>query len=302
MYKKVISLIEQARCPVVIAGQGIELSRAKGLLWRFIRLMYLPTATSFCGMDLLPNDHYLYAGHYGAIGTPYANYLIKTADLVLCIGTRNNLRQIGYHWNSKAKWVVVDIDKSELNKPTLKPYLTIRQDAGIFLQGMIDNQNGINPYAWCRELSGSLPNDAIIVCANGMACVAYFQAGVVKQGQKVIMNSGNASMGYALPSAIGAYFATGKRITCIEGDGSIQMNIQEFQTIKHHKIPIDIYVLSNGGYASIRQTQDTYFKGHYVGCNANDISMPDYVKVGNAYGVKIKVIKLSKQCIRRGVL
>lgn len=298
MYHKVINLIESARCPVVIAGQGIN---DKALLRSFIEAFHLPTMTSFCGMDLLPSDNYLYRGHIGTIGTPYANYLMREADVVLCIGTRNNIRQIGYHWNSKAKWIVVDIDKSELKKPTLKPYLTICQDAGVFLRGMIKNQNGVNPYAWARELSQSLPNDAVIVTANGMACVAWFQAAVVKEGQKVIMNSGCASMGYDLPASIGAYFATGRKITCIAGDGSIQMNIQELQTIKHHKIPIDIYVFDNGGYASIRQTQDTYFDSHYVGCQKPDISMPDFVKVGEAYGVKINVIKLSGQIIRKSL-
>lgn len=301
MYKKIIDLIEKAQCPVVLAGQGVELSGAKGKLWHFITDFYLPTMTSFCGMALVPSDNHLYAGHYGTIGTPYANYLVKQSDLVLCIGTRNNLRQIGYSWNSKAKWIIVDIDKSELQKPTIKPYITIHQDAGTFIQGMIDSQNGVNPYAWARELSQSLPNDAVVVCGNGMACVAYFHAGVVKDGQKIIMNSGCASMGYDLPAAIGAYFATGKRITCIAGDGSIQMNIQELQTIKHHKIPIDIYVLNNGGYASIRQTQRHYF-GHFVGCDKVDVSFPDMAKIGKAYGVKINIINLSEQVIRKGVL
>ena len=131
-----------------------------------------------------------------------------------------------------------------------------------------------------------------MVAGNGTACVTLFQAGVVKKGQRYIWNSGCASMGYDLPAAIGACFARGKRdVICLAGDGSMQMNIQELQTIVHHQLPIKIFVLNNDGYASIRQTQDSLFGGNRVACNRNSgVSFPDISKIAAAYGIPSVII------------
>ena len=134
-----------------------------------------------------------------------------------------------------------------------------------------------------RELSSN--HDAIVVAANGTACITLFQAGIVRKGQRMFWNSGIASMGYALPAAIGACLASGREVICIEGDGSLQMNIQELATIKHYNLPIRIFVLCNGGYKSLQITQENHFDADYTGCTLTDLTFPDLENICNAYGL-----------------
>ena len=128
---------------------------------------------------------------------------------------------------------------------------------------------------------------------DGTACVTTFQAAVLKAGQRLYTNSGCASMGYDLPAAIGAWFATrAKRIICLAGDGSIMMNLQELQTIAGNKLPIKMFVLNNDGYHSIRQTQQSYFPDNIVGCGPDSgVSFPDFQKVANAFGIPFRKIE-----------
>ena len=123
----------------------------------------------------------------------------------------------------------------------------------------------LNPYHFICELYRQLSKDDVVVCGDGAACVATFQVGTVRGDQRLFTNSGSASMGYDLPASIGAAFARdGDRVICLGGDGSLHLNIQELQTVKHHKLNIKIFVINNGGYLSIRQTQKSYF-GRLVG-------------------------------------
>jgi acetolactate synthase-1/2/3 large subunit len=156
----------------------------------------------------------------------------------------------------------------------------------------------VNPYVFVEELAGTLEENDVVVCGNGSACVVPFQALAVKRGQRLIVNSGTAGMGYDLPAAIGAAFALrrgggggapgspGGRVICLAGDGSMQMNIQELQTIVHHGLPIKIFVFDNAGYASIRQTQDNLFDGRRVGEGPQSgVSFPDFIRLAEAYGI-----------------
>lgn len=145
----------------------------------------------------------------------------------------------------------------------------------------------LNPYFFINELTSLLPSDAVIVCANGTACIATFRSGIVKEDTRMIWNSGCAAMGYGLPSAIGASIAVGKSrdVICIEGDGSLQLNIQELATIMHHELPVKIFVLSNGGYHSLQETQDNYFNSNYIGSTFSDLSFPDLHSLAIAYGL-----------------
>jgi acetolactate synthase-1/2/3 large subunit len=131
-----------------------------------------------------------------------------------------------------------------------------------------------------------------MVAGNGSACVVLFQAGKVKENQRIFWNSGCASMGYDLPAAIGACFANDKKdVVCLAGDGSLQMNIQELQTVAYHQLPIKLFVLNNNGYVSIRQTQDSFFDARYVGCDSHSgVSFPDTVKIAQAYGLATEII------------
>jgi acetolactate synthase-1/2/3 large subunit len=150
----------------------------------------------------------------------------------------------------------------------------------------------IHPYYFVAELSQQLPAGATVVAGNGTASVVWFQAGEVKVGQRVIWNSGCASMGYDLPAAVGACIGKGKKpVVCIAGDGSLQMNIQELQTMFHYNLPIKLFVLNNRGYVSIRQTQDGFFGGNYVGSGPDSgVSFPDIIKVARAYGIRAQKI------------
>ena len=137
------------------------------------------------------------------------------------------------------------------------------------LPGQRSAEGRVNPYYFIETLTGLMEEHAIAIAGNGTACVALFQAGKVKKGQRMFWNSGCASMGYDLPAAIGACFAIGKKdVVCLAGDGSLQMNIQELQTVAHNRLPVKLFVLNNSGYISIRQTQEAFFEGRYVGCGS----------------------------------
>jgi acetolactate synthase-1/2/3 large subunit len=144
----------------------------------------------------------------------------------------------------------------------------------------------LNPYFFVEQLSAKLADDDVIVCGNATSCIVPFQTMRLRKHQRLISNSGSASMGYDLPAAIGAAFARpGKRVICLAGDGSIQMNIQELQTVVHHHLPLKIFVLNNSGYLSMRMTQSGFF-GRLTGESASTgASLPDMVNIACAYGI-----------------
>jgi acetolactate synthase-1/2/3 large subunit len=332
---KVAKKLQLAKRPLIVAGHGIRLARRENVFYKLINRLNIPVLTTFNGFDILPSNHKNYIGRLGTVGQRAGNFALQNADCVLFLGTRNNIRQISYNWENFAKnayKIVVDIDKAELDKPTLVPDLKINADLKDFLPKLIchcrvANASGnddkwpsfcqnlkekysfentkeyrqtgkiINPYYFVRRLTQLMQEDDIMVMANGSACVCAFQTAQVKKGQRFIANSGNASMGYDLPAAIGASAAGGKRSTiCLAGDGSIMMNLQELETIKHNKLPIKIFVINNSGYSSIRQTQRNFFGGRLTGCGKESgVSVPDFVKIAGAFGIKAVRIKNPKE-------
>ncbi len=318
---KVVHLLQAAKRPLIVAGHGIRLAGAVQEFGTFLEKCRVPVATTHNGRDVLPTSHPLYAGQVGTLGDRAGNFALQRADLVLSIGSRNNIRQVSYNWANygrNATLVSVDIDPAELKKPLRKVDVPVCLDALHFLSAMNAALQGvtlernewvawcrqrrqrypvalpeyhqgprIHPYAFVEILTGLLPEGECIVAGNGSASVCLFQAAAVKPGQRLIYNSGCAAMGYDLPAAIGACLGSGKkRVICLAGDGSLSMNIQELQTVWHHRLPILLFVLNNRGYASIRQTQDTFFGGHRVGCDfASGVSFPDFCLVGKAFGL-----------------
>ncbi len=319
---EVTKKLKSAKNPLIIAGHGIRLSGQLNLFLKMIEKTNIPVVTSLNGFDLIPSNHKNFAGRIGTIGQRSGNFTLQNADLILCLGTRNNIRQISYNWENFAKnayKIVVDIDKSELDKPTIKADLKINADLKAFLPALNESlqntgsaewlsfckellekysfentkeyksQNGvINVYDFVRKLSNRLNPEDTIVTANGSACVCYHQTGIVKEGQRVIWNSGNASMGYDLPSAIGASVFNKKgQVICVAGDGSIMMNLQELETIVHNNLPVKIFIINNDGYSSIRQTQKNFFNGHLTASGRNcGVSVPNFCRIGNAFGIK----------------
>jgi acetolactate synthase-1/2/3 large subunit len=145
---------------------------------------------------------------------------------------------------------------------------------------------GINPYFFVETLFGLLEEEDVVVCGNATATIVPFQVARLKRGQRLISNSGSASMGYDLPAAIGAAVARGGgRVICLAGDGSLQMNLQELQTVVHYHLPVKLFVLENGGYLSMRLTQSNFFGAQIGSGPESGVSFPDIRKVAEAYGL-----------------
>jgi len=321
---KVLMKIASAKRPVLFAGSTVS---HNGLCEKFVKMaemLNIPVVTGFNAHDCIPSAHRLFIGRPGSIGDRAGNFAVQNSDLLLVIGSRLNIRQTGYASDKFAREafkIMVDIDPIEIKKERIKPDLGIHADAVDFINKMIEavgkypvNKNTewikwcekrkrkypvvlpeywkkdkpVNPYCFMNVLGKNLSKEAVVVTANATACICSFQTLNIKKGQKLYSNSGAASMGYDLPAAIGAYYAAPTRqIICLAGDGSIQMNLQEMQTIVHNKIPLKIFVMNNNGYHSIRQTQINFFGKPLVGCEPeNGVSFPAMKKIAAAYGIK----------------
>lgn len=318
----IVDMIRNAERPVLYAGNGINIAGARTVFLQAANILNIPIVTTWNGIDLIPDAHPLYTGRGGIMGDRAGNFAVQNSDLIIGVGNRLNIRQVGYNWLTwarHAKVVLCDVDCDEMKKPTLHVDKAVWCNAkdllGKIVQRMGDNvftqenwldicanwkkkypvvldkhyaSESVNVYAFVKELSKRLPEGKITVVGNGSACVVGSQAYEIKANSRFVVNSGAASMGYDLPAAIGAYCASRKEIICVTGDGSIQMNLQELQTIVHHNMPIKIFVINNGGYHSIRQTQTNLFDGYFtgVGYDSGDLSFPDMRKIAAAYGIQ----------------
>lgn len=322
----ILDKILQAKRPVILAGNGIRISNSADKFLKVIDKLGIPVVTAWNAHDLIYDAHPLYAGRPGTIGTRGGNFVLQNSDLMISFGCRMNIRQISYAWENFARYaykIAIDIDDAELKKPTLSIDYPINADLSevfdkflarefdfngkfsdwiqwckqindkypITLPEYYKKDTPINPYVFMVKLSDQLTCNDNIVASNGTACVCSFQAIEIKGKERMFSNAGASSMGYGLPAAIGAAFsAPGSRIICLEGDGSIQMNLQELQTLVHHRLNIKVFWLNNSGYHSIRQTQYASFKGEergYCGVDSDSgISFPSAEKIANAYGIK----------------
>lgn len=323
----VIEKIKSAKAPMIVAGTGITLSGACEDFLKLAEKLKIPVATEWAGNDILSPDSPYFAGVPSTMGTRGGNFTVQNCDLMLSIGCRLNIRMIGYtkhEFAQKAYKIVVDIDDAELKKPSIIPDMPICADAGDFIRALLmqdyesdgrhsgwlkwakgisekyplvlDEYRGtekLNPYVFLEALFDRLGSDDVVACANGSACVMTFQSCRPKQGQRVFGNSGCASMGYGMPAALGAAVARdGKRVVCIDGDGSIMMNLQELQTISHNKLNVKIFMISNNGYLSILQTQSRFFDPPLVGVGPdNGVSFPDFRKLADAFGISYTSLK-----------
>ena len=319
---EILHKIHAAKRPVVFAGSGVRLSGAHDAFLRCIEKLGVPVVTAWNAHDALENAHPLYCGRPGTIGTRGGNFVVENSDLLLVLGCRLNIRQISYNYQDFAKdayKIIVDIDRNELRKPTIHPDLPVWADVADVMRAIADadyEQNPaharwlawcraidakypavlpryydtpspMNPYAFMRELFAALPEEEVVVTGNGSACVVSFQSAALKKGQRLFTNSGCAAMGYGFPAAIGACVARGnKRVICLDGDGSFQMNLQELQTVVYNRLNLKLFYLNNNGYHSIRQTQTNLFSPPLVGvCSGNGLSFPDMEKIAQAYGI-----------------
>ena len=320
----VIEKIKNAKRPVLHAGYGIRLSGGYAAFRKVLEKLNIPVVTYWNAIDLIETDHPLYCGRAGNMGDRPGNWAIANADLILAIGTRISIRQVGYNWKTwarEAEVIMVDVDQAELKKPTLHVEMPVWADAKDFLE-KLDNatsdkifkgntwldkcrywkenypvvlprqkeENGktANVYAFVDYLSSRLPENSLTAVSNGACCVVGHQAYVIQKGSRFANNSAVASMGYGLPAAIGTCIGGGRKETiCLEGDGSIMMNLQELQTILTNRLPIKIFMVNNSGYHSIRITQTNLFSHHCkvgIGEESGDLSFPEFKKIAEAFG------------------
>ena len=335
--QEILERIRRAERPVLNAGNGIRIAGGAEVFRRVADKLNIPVVTGWNSIDLIENDNGLYVGRAGIMGDRAGNWAVQNSDLLLSVGSRLSIRQVGYNyqsWAREAFTIVEDIDREELKKPDLHIDMPLWADAADLLEALDRNlpegklwngekwlsvcrgwkrnypvvqekqrhqQGRTNVYAFVEALSSRLPEGQITVVGNGSACVVGSQAYVIKRGQRFIVNSAVASMGYDLPAAIGACFGSGEQeIICVTGDGSIQMNLQELQTIIHHRLPVKIFVINNEGYHSIRQTQSSFFGGQPVGTgtDSGDLSFPRMEALAAAYGYPYYKIEENSQLER----
>lgn len=318
---EIIEKIKQAKRPVINAGSAIRTSGGFEIFRKLVDKLNVPVVTGWNSIDLMESEHPLYTGRGGIMGDRAGNFAIQNSDLVLSLGSRLSIRQVGYSWKTWAREaykIIVDVDEAELKKPTISPDMPVCADVvdvmtklekavdvlpekedwvrqcqewkekyPVVLPKHYEESDEANVYALIGSLSRYLPEDYITVVGNGSACVVGSHGYHIKKGSRFIINSAIASMGYDLPAAIGACVANDrKELVCITGDGSIQMNLQELQTILTNKLPVKIVLINNQGYHSIRQTQTNLFNAQFVGIGpqSNDLEFPSMEKLAWAYG------------------
>ena len=322
--KSLFKMINNAKRPIIIAGGGIRYSNAVDEFNKLVKKLQIPIVTTWSGVDVIDHNSSLYYGHIGVYGSRAANFCVQNADCIISLGSRLDTRITGGKpktFGREAKIIMVDIDKGELAKRRgLKPYMKINEDCKDFLirfmkdlkfynksyksewiaycnrlkskyptvsKKFSDNEKKyVNPYLFTKELSRQLKNKDVIIPDDGGHLTWFMQSFKVKFGQRVFSAFGNSPMGYSFPAAIGASIALGKkRVICIDGDGSFQINMQELQTVVNEKLPIKIFIYNNNGYGIIKQFQSLYLGGRY-NASGKGVSIPSYKKIAKAYDIK----------------
>ena len=328
---RIVEMLGQSKRPVAILGWGIRLAGAQADAVRLVEQLGIPVLPTWPSLDLMPSAHPLVIGGFGTHGSRFANYALQNSDFVLAIGARLDTREAGSPYEDFARGarkVVVDIDPAELGKlPTfgMKVDLPICSDAGTFVRALAARTASpsplavspwldqiaewkrkypictpayrrevpLNPYVFIEELSNCAPAGEDIVLDTGCALAWTCQAFRFKEGQRLFHAFNTTAMGYALPAAIGVSFARDRGpVTCVVGDGSLQMNIQELATVVRHKLPIKIFLINNHGYSMVQQTQEQWLGGRYEATTVDGgLAFPDFVKVAEAYGIPALTIE-----------
>lgn len=311
-FKKIAKLLNDAKRPLMIVGNGIRLAGGVTELWNFIEKTKINVVSAMSGTDLVNSDYPYYLGEQGLSGVETANFAVDNCDLLLIVGTRMQIRNTSFNYKNFAKnavKIMVDIDKPELFKRTLKIDMPVMCDAKEFLTGIArqkiklkrwdvekkqtpieHSKKYVDVYKFLESLSKKC--NYPVVTTNGLAAEAPHQALRLEKNQRLITNTAFGEMGKGLPMSIGACAALGKKpVICIEGDGSIMMNIQELQTVIYHKLPIKIFLLNNEGYYSIRNTHLKFFNKIFAADENSGISFPRWEKLAPAWGIKYESIK-----------
>ena len=321
--RDVAARLAAAERPVVYVGAAVRSAGALASFERLVRRLDVPVVTALNGHDVLDHADPLAIGRPGIIGDRAGNLAVQNADLVLVLGTRLKIGQVGYDpagWASVAHVVMVDLDPAELAKPTIHVETAVHADVSEFIDALLTATEGwsigrheawlewcqgrrdrypvvlpehvasrgpVNVYGFFPTLFDRLGPDDVVVAGNSWAGNGAAQCAPLRAGQRLFSNSGCGAMGHDLPAAIGAAVAFPERTTvCIAGDGSLQLNVQELQVVVHHQLRLKLFVLNNGGYDSIRKTQARFFPGRPVGYDAaSGLSFPELGRIADAYRI-----------------
>lgn len=318
--REVAALLQSAERPILVPGNGIRLSHSETLLEQLMSQSGIPAILPITAKDLLAEDHPGFVGIFGTAGQRRANFALQNADMLLALGAGLNIQKCGFNiagFAPKAKKIVVDIDAAQLEHQAIKPDVPVLADVHPFLEELLlaiqetpakpsqrwldacirwreryalitddyrENTEYVNSYLFMDALSDAMRPDDTLVPGAGLDTVSAYQAFRIKPGQRALI-SGWGSMGWELPLSVGASWGSGKRrVITVTGDGSIQWNIQELQTIRLAKMPIKIFVFNNAGFSSIRATQNSFFEGRFVGAHpGSQVDNPDFSKLTEAY-------------------
>ncbi|EKE14768.1 MAG: hypothetical protein ACD_12C00310G0001 [uncultured bacterium] len=327
--RKVVEMFKMSKKPVLIAGQGVRLSGGQKILEELISKLKIPVIFPINGLDLLPENNKYVLGKFGPVGTRRGNFSLQNSDLIISIGASLNTASTGYDFKGfgrNAKKIMINIDQGEIDNKKIKIDFPIVADAKDFMEELLrqikninlipnkkwfsvcqyfknkyplinpdyfKDKKHVNSYVFFNVLSDLLSSNDVLVTGISLDACSMYQAFKVKKGQRAFVNKNLGQMGWCIPAAIGACAANDyKRTILVTGDGSIQFNIHELETIKYYKLPIKIFVFNNQGYESIRSTQDNYFSSNYVGSNiVSGVSNPNWKLLAQAHDFKYEVIK-----------
>lgn len=319
----VIAALLQAERPVLWLGNGIRLAGAEKQIAPLLEALGAPGLVTWAGIDMIDSDHPMVFGRAGVYGQRAANFILQNSDYVLAIGTRLAIPQVGYDLKELARQAridVVDIDRDEATKLSARTELSIVCDAEVFISALrarlatlsvpskaawiekcrsyteqfpwvgeehADKGGFINSYRFMQHLNGYFKPDQIVVTDMGTALLCGHQVLRIKEGQRLMTSTGLGEMGYGLPAALGVSFANDRgEVMCLNCDGGMMMNLQELQTVVHHNLPIKLFIFNNDGYLMIKHTQNSLFKGSYVGTDrASGVSCPDFSKLAAGFGI-----------------
>lgn len=323
--EEVLGMINASSRPLIWLGHGIRLANATHLIEPLLNKFKIPAIVSWAGLDMIESDHPYIFGRAGVYGQRAANFILQNCDFLLTIGTRLAIPQIGYDLNELArgaKIVVIDIDEDEVLKHEDRVTLPIQADAKDFIQALLDEQNEkeltnfskwyqqcqnyqikypiydeklykdkdgyINSYTFLHKLADYFSDKEVIVTDMGTALLSGHQILKIKKEQRLLTSTGLGEMGYGLPGAIGASFALDRgSVVCLNCDGGMMMNLQELQTMVHHKLPIKLFIFNNDGYLMIKHTQKSLFSGRYSGADPKSgVSCPQFQALAKAFGIK----------------
>jgi len=319
-----ILLLNAAKRPVLLAGNGVRLAGAEKAFLQLVSLLGIPVLTTWMGTDLLWDEHPLFFGKPGTVASRGANFALQNADAVLSIGARLDFAVTGFDQSQfarAARKIIVDVDAAEIRKLKMNIDIPVQADALDFIQEILKQQatigsrdrhdwigrcqewkhkypvvlpeywqqkDFVNTYVLSSVLSEELAGgDVIIPGSSGAAIDTFWLSFRVKKGQRLFSTGGLGAMGFGIPAAIGGCLGSGrKRTISIDGDGGFQLNVQELETISRLGLPIKYFVLNNNGYSSIRSMQRNYFQGHLVACDSSSgLTLPDLGKISAAYGL-----------------